>query len=71
MQKEAGRLDANLDYLTSLCDKCELETVLKTDVVPTRNDVWPRFDECDYKPGVRTVLQHHKEVKHEQYSTLI
>ena len=25
------------------------------DVVPTRNDVWPRCDECNYKPGVRTV----------------
>ena len=34
---------ANLDYFT----------VVKTEVVTPKNDVWPRCDECDYKPGVR------------------
>ena len=26
---------------------------IKTEVVTPKNDVWPRCDECDYKPGVR------------------
>ena len=46
-RKEAWRLEANLDYFIGLCDKGDWETGVKT-------DVWPRWDECDFKPGVRT-----------------
>ena len=45
----------NLDYFTGLCDEGDWETGVKTDVLTTKNDD----------------MKHHKEVKIEQFSTLI
>ena len=52
-------MDADLDYLTGLCDELEWETGV---------DTW--CDECDYKPGVTTVWSITKKWNMNDFKTI-
>ena len=42
-----------------VCDGCEWETEVKTEVVTPKNDVWPRCEQCDKEVMLRKMLKSH------------